>query len=85
MGIAFFRRRGNDIATTVVDFVLFLFLFLFLLLRADDVVVSHLFLTADNGVKASSVATAVVLGAVVPQVETKMVPTMTTVMTTNET
>jgi hypothetical protein len=64
---------------------LFLFLFLFLLLNADRVVVSHLFLAADIGVTASSVAAAVVLGTIVLQVEIKMAPTTMTVVTTNET
>jgi hypothetical protein len=48
-------------------------------------VVSYLSLAADIGVTALPVATAVVHGAVIPQVETKMVPMMTTVMTMNET
>jgi hypothetical protein len=39
---------------------------------------------ADIDVTASPVATAVVLGAVVQQVETKMVPTTTTVAMTNK-
>jgi hypothetical protein len=65
--------------------ILFLFLFLFLLLHANGVVVSHLFPAADIGVTASSVAAAVVLGAVIPRVETKMAPTKLTVATMNET
>jgi hypothetical protein len=59
---------------------LFLFLFLFLLLHADGFVVSHLFPAADIGVTASSI-----LGTIVPQAETKMVPTATTMATTNKT
>jgi hypothetical protein len=73
MGIAACRRRDGDVAATIVN--LFLFLFLFLLLHADRVVVSHLFPAMDIGLTASSVATAVVLGTVVLQVETKMAPT----------
>jgi hypothetical protein len=45
----------------------------------------HLFPAADIGVTASSVAAAVVLGAVIPRMETKMAPTTATVVTTNET
>jgi hypothetical protein len=41
-------------------------------------VVSHLFQAADNGVLALVVAAAVILGAGVLRVETKMAPTMTT-------
>ncbi len=55
------------------------------MLHADGVVVSHPFPAGDIGITASSVAGAVVLGAVIPQVETKMVPTTTTMTTTNET
>ncbi len=62
----------------------FLFLFLFLLLHNDGVVVFHLFSAAGIGVTALSVAVAVILGAIVPQVETKMAPMPTTVATTNE-
>ncbi len=54
-------------------------------LYADGVMVSHLFLAVDIGVTASSVATAVFLGAVVPLVETKMAPTMTAMAATNKT
>jgi hypothetical protein len=82
-GKAVCRRRGIDIATTVVDFV-FVFLFLFLLLHADGVVMSCLFSSTDIGVTASSIAGVVILGAVILQVETKMVPTTTTMATTNE-
>ncbi len=53
------------------------------MLHAGGVVVSHLFLAADIG--ASSDAAAIVLGAVVPRVETKMAPTTITVTTMNET
>ncbi len=63
---------------------LFLFLSLFLLLHTDGVVVSHLFLAADIGMTALSIAAAVVFGPVILQVETKMVPTMKAVSTTNE-
>jgi hypothetical protein len=84
MSVAVCRRRGGNVAATVVDFVFVLFLFLFLLLHTDGVVVSHLFPAADIGVTASSVAVAIVLGAVIPQVETKMVPSTMTVTTTNE-
>ncbi len=52
---------------------------MFLLLHADGVAVSYLIPAADIGMTALSVAVAVVLGAVVPQVETKMAP-MTTMM-----
>jgi hypothetical protein len=64
--------------------ILFLFLFLFLLLHANGVVVSHLFPAAVISVEASSVTTAIVLGAIVLQMETKMVPTTTTVATANK-
>ncbi len=86
-GVAVCRCRGGDVATTVVDFdfVFVLFWFWFLLLHADGVVVSPLFPAADIGVSASSVTAAVVLGAVIPRVETKMVPMKATVATTNET
>jgi hypothetical protein len=47
--------------------------------------VFHLFLAKDISVMASSVATAIVLGAVVPQAETKMTLMMTTVATMNKT
>jgi hypothetical protein len=60
-----------------------LLIYLFFPLQADGVVVSRLFLAADIGVMALSVATAIVLGAVVLQVETKIVPT-TTRATTNK-
>jgi hypothetical protein len=95
-GLAVCRRRGGDIAAAVVDFVfvfvfvvvfVFTFVFvlsLFLLLHADKVVVSHLFPAADIGMMALSVAVAIVLGAVFPQVETKMAPTTATTGTTNE-
>ncbi len=56
-----------------------------MLLRADGVVVSHLFPAANIGMTALSVATVVILGAFIPRVETKMVPTMTTMARTNET
>ncbi len=82
MGVAVCRCRGGDVSATVVDFVLFLFLFL--LHHVNGVVVSHLFLAADISVTALSVATAVVPGAVVLQVETKMAPTTTTVTMANE-
>ena len=55
------------------------------MIHANGVVVSHLILAVDIGMMASSVATAIVLGAVVPLVETKMVPTMKTMAATNET
>jgi hypothetical protein len=86
MGIAGCRHRGSDIAATVVDFVFVLLfvLFLFLLLHADGVMMSHLFLAMDIGIMASSVAAAIVLSAVVPQVETKMASTMTTMAMMNE-
>jgi hypothetical protein len=53
-------------------------LLLFLLLHANGVVVFHLFPAAYINM------TAVVLGAVIPSVETTMAPTKMTVMTTNE-
>jgi hypothetical protein len=65
--------------------ILILFLFLFLLPRAYGVVVLHLSPAADVSMTASSVAVANIVGAVVPQVETKMAPTTMTVATTNET
>ena len=46
--------------------------------------VSHLFLAADIGMMALSVAAAVFLGAVVLQAEMKMVPTTTTTAMVNE-
>ncbi len=55
------------------------------MLRVDGVVVSYFLTAMDIGVMALSVATAVVLGAVVQQVETNMAPTTMTMMTTNET
>ncbi len=58
---------------------------MYLLLHADGVMVSHLFLATDIGMTALSVATAVILGAIILQVETKMAPMMLTVATTNET
>ncbi len=85
MGAAVCRHRHGDISATVVDFVFGLFLFLFWLLHADRVVVSHLFLTVDVSMTALSVAVAVIFGAIIPQVETKIAPTMTTMTTTNET
>jgi hypothetical protein len=63
---------------------LFLFLFLFLLLHVNGVVVSHLFPAAVIGAMASSIGMAFVLGAIVPQMETKMAPMTKTVVTTNE-
>jgi hypothetical protein len=54
------------------------------LLHADGVVVSHPFPAMDISMTALSVAVAIVLGAIVLLVETKMVPTTTTVATTNE-
>ncbi len=45
---------------------------------------SHLFPAADIGVTALSVAVAIVLGAIVPHVETKKTPTTTTMAMTNE-
>ncbi len=47
--------------------------------------VFHLFPAVDIGMMTSSVTAAVVLGAHVPQVETKMAPTRMTIVTTNET
>ncbi len=55
------------------------------MLHTDGVVVSHLFQAADIGGMASSVSMATILAAIFLQVETKMVPTTTTVVTTNET
>jgi hypothetical protein len=49
--------------------------YLLFLLHIDGVVVSHFFPAADIGVTASSDATAIVLGTVVPKVVTKMAPT----------
>ncbi len=46
---------------------------------------SYLFPAVDIGGMASSIAATVVLGAIVLQVETKMVPTTTTVAMMNET
>ncbi len=57
---------------------------MFLLLHADGVLVSHLFPAVDIGITASSVAAAVVLGAIVPQVETKMASTTMTMAMKNE-
>ncbi len=54
------------------------------MLHANGVVVSHLFPAVDIGMTALSVAAAIVLGAMVLQVETKMVPTRTTVTMMNE-
>ncbi len=65
-------------------FVFVLFLFLFLLYHAEWGRGIHLFQAVDIGVMASSVATAIVLRAVIPQVETKMAPTMMTLTITNE-
>jgi hypothetical protein len=90
------RRRGGEVAATVVDFVfVFVFCFhfcacfslvlvLFLLLCANEVMVSHLFPATDIGMMALSVTAAVVFGAVLQQVETKMAPTTMTVVMTNE-
>jgi hypothetical protein len=83
MGVAVCRCRGGDVAATV-DFVFVLFLFLFLLHHTNGAMVSHLFPATDIGVTALSVTTAVVLGAIVLQVETKMTPTTTTMTTMNE-
>jgi hypothetical protein len=84
-GVGVCRCRGKDIATTVVDFVfVFIFIFVFLL-HADGASVSHLFPAADIGVTALSVAAVVILGTVVPQVETKIVPMTMIVATRNET
>ncbi len=80
-GVAGYRHKGSDVATTVVDFV---FVFLFIAPRRYAVV-SHLFPAADIGVTALPVTVAVVLGAIVPQVESKMAPTTMTVATMNET
>ncbi len=76
MGVAVCRHRGGDIAATIVDFV-FVFVFVFILFYVDGVMLSHLF-------PALPVAVAVVLGTVVPRVETKMVSKMMTVATMNE-
>ncbi len=84
MCIAVCRRRCSDVAASAVDFVFVLLLFLFLLLHANGVVVSYLFPAMDIGVTASYVAVAVVLGAILPQVENKMAPITMTVTTTNE-
>ncbi len=46
---------------------------------------SHLFLAADIGMRALSVAAAIFLGAVLLQVEMKTAPTTTTMATRNET
>ncbi len=54
------------------------------MLHTDRVVVPHLFLATDIGMTASSVATAIVLGTIVLQVETKMAQITTTVATKNE-
>jgi hypothetical protein len=80
--VAVCRPIGSDVAASVVDFDLFLFLFLFF--HADGVVVSYLFLAANIGMTALSVAAAIILGAFAPQVETKMVPTTKTMATMNE-
>ncbi len=55
------------------------------MLHSDGAVLSHLFPAADIGVMASSVAVAVVLGAVILGVETNLVPTTMTVATMDET
>jgi hypothetical protein len=47
--------------------------------------VSHLFPAVDIGMTALSVAAAINLGAIIPQVEIKMAPTITAVATINET
>jgi hypothetical protein len=61
------------------------FVFVFLLVAPHQYpMVAHLFLAADIGVTALSVAAAIVLGAIIPWVETKMAPTTMTVATTNE-
>ncbi len=70
-GLAVCRRRAADVAATVV-------------LHADGVMVSHLFPALDIGMTASSVIAAIVLGAFVLRVDTKMVPTMMTLEKTNE-
>ncbi len=85
MGIAVFRRRGGDVATTLLILFLCFYLFLFLLLHADGFVLSYLFPAAVIGATALSVATAVNLGAIVLPMETKMAPTTMTMVTTNET
>jgi hypothetical protein len=86
MGVAVCRCRGNYVAANVVVFFLFfVFLFFFLLLHSDGVMVSHLFPAVDIGVMAATVIAAVILSAIVPQVETKMAPTTTSVATMNET
>ncbi len=64
--------------------ILALFWFLFLLLHTNGVVVFHLFPAADISVTASSVTAAVVLGAAILRVETKMAPTTKTMVTMNE-
>ncbi len=69
----------------LLNLFLCLFWCLFLLLQADGVVVSHLFPATVIGRMASSVAVAIVFGAIIPQMETKMVPATTTVATMNET
>ncbi len=68
----------------LVILFLFSFWFLFLLLHANGVLVSCLFPAVDIGVTTLSVATVVILGAVVPRVETKMAPMMTIMATRNE-
>ncbi len=57
----------------------------FFLLHANRVVVFHIFLAVEIGVMALSAAVTVILGASIPQVETKMAPMTMTVATTNET
>jgi hypothetical protein len=54
------------------------------MLHTNGVVMSHLFPAMDIGGTALSVAAAIFLSAVVPQVETKTAPTTTAVATTNE-
>ncbi len=56
-----------------------------MLLHNNVVMVSYLFLAADIVVMALSVAAAVLLGIVILQVDPKMMPTTTAMVTTNKT
>jgi hypothetical protein len=71
---------------TDVDFLyVFVFVFVFVLvLHTDGVVVSHVFPAADIGMMALSISVAIVHGAIVLLLETKMATMTMTVVRINE-